>query len=65
MSMECRALRHHERDGRCWRDPQWPFFGNFDNELTNFPAVFMKKGYICRKFESVIWNVHGKNGIFC
>ena len=40
------------------------FFGNFDNDLTIFLHVFMKKGYICQKFKSAIWNMHGKNEFF-
>ena len=40
------------------------FFGNFDNDLTIFLPVFMKKGYICQKLKSTIWNMHGKNEIF-
>lgn len=40
-------------------------FGNFDNDLTIFLHVFMKKGYICQKFKSAIWNMHGKNEFFC
>lgn len=40
------------------------FFGNFDNDLTIFLPVFMKKGYICQKFKSAIWNMHGKNEFF-
>lgn len=40
------------------------FFGNFDNDLTIFLHVFMKKGYICQKFKSAIWNMHGKNESF-
>ena len=39
-------------------------FGNFDNDLTIFLHVFMKKGYICQKLKSTIWNMHGKNKIF-
>lgn len=41
------------------------FFGNFDNDLTIFLPVFMKKEYICQKLKFTIWNMHGKNGIFC
>ena len=40
------------------------FFGNFDNDLTIFLPVFMKKEYICQKLKFTIWNMHGKNGIF-
>ena len=25
----------------------------------------MKKEYICQKLKVTIWNMHGKNGIFC
>ena len=40
-------------------------FGNFDNDLTIFLPVFMKKEYICQKLKFTIWNMHGKNAFFC
>ena len=46
------------------RKRQPPLFGNFDNDLTIFLPVFMKKEYICQKLKFTIWNMHGKNGIF-
>ena len=39
-------------------------FGNFDNDLTIFLPVFMKKEYICQKLKFTIWNMHGKNESF-